>query len=160
MGRVHESLAHFSRAVELSSSLGDVAALAFALSNHAAALIELNEYDKALEMLSTSQQINKKLNDPFVGATIHLYRGYVYRRKGNWDWAKAEFNLCLEIMRRIEVPMKLSQFLFEIGKMYVEEGETAQGRALVMEAYQVASAIGHKGLMDETMRTIQSMAQA
>jgi tetratricopeptide (TPR) repeat protein len=157
LGRVNESLEHFSRAVELSSSLGDVAALAFALSNHAAALIELHDFDKALEMLATSQQINRKLNDPFVGATIHLYRGYVYRQKGNWDWAKGEFDLCLETMRKIEVPMKLSQFLFEIGKMHVEEGETAKGKALLMEAYQVASAIGHRGLMDETMKAMQSM---
>ena len=56
--------------------------------------------------------------------------------------------------------MKLSQFLFEIAKMYLEEGEMAQGRTLLMEAYQVASAIGHKGLMDETMRTMDGAAQA
>jgi tetratricopeptide (TPR) repeat protein len=158
--RLPEALEHFSRAVELSSSLGDVGALVFALSNQAAALIEMQELEKALEMLQTCQQINKKINDPFIGASLHLYRGYVYRRKGDWDWAKGEFARCLEIMRTIEVPMKLSQFLFEIAKMYLEEGEQTQGRALLMEAYQVASAIGHKGLMDETMRTMDGTAQA
>jgi tetratricopeptide (TPR) repeat protein len=153
--RLPDALEHFERAVELSSSLGDVAALIFALSNEAAALIELDQIDRALEMLQTCQHINRKLNDPFVGASLHLYRGYAFRRQGHWDLAKAEFGRCLEMMRSIDVPMKLSQFMIEIAKMHLERGEKTEGRALLEEAHRAAVSIGHKALMEESRMLLE-----
>lgn len=152
--QIDRSLQMNERAIDLASSVGDLNTIGYALSNAAALHIETKNFVKAEETLDKAIVIFGKLNDKIMIATMQLYKGYLYAYKKNWEWAKNQFEKALEILRSLNVPLKLSHWLFEVGHVFIENGEYLQARALLNEAFQLATTHGYDNLKKEIEATI------
>jgi tetratricopeptide (TPR) repeat protein len=149
VGRIEESLEMQERAIELASSVGDLNIMGYAISNSAAVYLEMGNQERTEELLDMAIPIYARLNDRIMVATMHLYRGYLYNLKKEWDWAKEQFRQSLDILRQLDVPMRLSHWLFEISQVHIENGEFEEARDLLDEAFALAAQGGNENLRRE-----------
>lgn len=152
--QIDRSLQMNEKAIDLASSAGDLNIIGYSLSNAAALYIETRDFNKAEETLDKAIVIFRKLNDMIMIATMHLYKGYLYAYKRNWEWARDQFEKALEILRSLNVPLKLSHWLFEVGHVFIENGEYLHARTLLNEAFQIATTHGYDNLKKEIEATI------
>jgi len=149
VGRTEESLGMQERAIELANSAGDLNTIGYAMSNAAAAYLAMGNQEKTEELLDSAVPIFGKLNDRIMVATMHLYRGYLHNIKKEWEWAKEQFKQSLDILRQLDVPLKLGHWLFEVSQVYLENGEYDEARELLDEALGLATRGGNQNLKRE-----------
>ena len=157
INKIEEAIEYQEAAVKLARMAGDLSTLGFALANSAAIYIEEGNWLRGEEMIDSASSIFKKLNNLLMLSTLHLYRGYLYAKKKEWDWAKVEFKESIDIIRSIDMPVRLSEWLFQVAQAYLENDEMDQALVLLQEAYQVAESVGHEKLMKDTMSNIERM---
>ncbi|HTY46227.1 MAG TPA: tetratricopeptide repeat protein [Methanomassiliicoccales archaeon] len=155
LGQRSEAISYLEKAVELSNSIGDLSTMGYALSNLSAAYLEVGHLVRAESSLDQMAQIARKLNEKFLLAAMHLYRGYLFDKKGNWDWAKEEFATSLGMMRRANSPIKLLNWIAEVGKVYISNGDLDGARGLLNEALTLAEETGD----GELVRQVKQMMQ-
>ena len=137
-GLKEEAISILERAVERANSVGNLNTLVYALANLAAAQIEIGIVDKVETVIDQAFAIANKLNERYILATLHLYRGYVYHKRREWEWAKESYGTALKGMRSINSPTRLSHWLYEIAKVYVENGDLEEAHALLDESLGIS----------------------
>jgi tetratricopeptide (TPR) repeat protein len=157
MEKYEEAYEYQEKAIALARMAGDLNSLGFALANSAAICIEEGNFLRGEEMIDSATSIFKKLNDLLMLSTLHLYRGYLYSKKKEWEWAKVEFKESIDIIRSIDMPVRLSEWLYQIAKAYIENDDVEQGLQLLQESYHVAESIGHDKLMRDAKTSIEMM---
>lgn len=155
--KFEEANEYQEKAVKLARQVGDLNTLGFALANSAAICIEEGNLLRGEEMVDAATVIFKKLNDLLMLSTLHLYRGYIYDKKKEWEWAKVEFKASLDIIRSIDMPVRLSEWLFQVAQAYMENDEAEETLKLLQEAYKVAESVGNERLMKETLSNIERL---
>jgi tetratricopeptide (TPR) repeat protein len=155
--KFEEANEYQEKAVKLARQVGDLNTLGFALANSAAICIEEGNLLRGEEMVDAATVIFKKLNDLLMLSTLHLYRGYIYDKKKEWEWAKVEFKASLDIIRSIDMPVRLSEWLFQVAQAYMENDEADETLKLLQEAYKVAESVGNERLMKETLSNIERL---
>lgn len=141
-----DALATIERAVELASSIGDLNTLGYSLINLAGCHIELGNLESAEPLLDRAAGIASKLNERYLSATIMLYKGYLHAKRGEWEWAKVDFDEALQAMRSLNSPTRLSWWLYEVAKIFAENGDLQGGLPLLKEALELAHANGQDRL--------------
>jgi tetratricopeptide (TPR) repeat protein len=149
-----EGLKYLERAVDLATSVGDINTLAYALSNEAAEYLARSNLPKAEELLHEATKLFIKLNDQLMISTMHFYRGFLYNMRGDWEWAKEEFRLSLEILRGFDLPSRLAHWLLEVATVYTENNEKDEAMKMYEEAYAIANRIGHERIMRDAKDSI------
>jgi len=157
ISKFEEAIEYQESGVKMARMAGDLNTLGFALANSAAIYIEEGNWLRGEEMIDSASSIFKKLNDLLMLSTLHLYRGYLYAKKKEWDWAKVEFKESLDIIRSIDMPVRLSEWLFQVALAYLENDENDDALLLLQEAYQVAERVGHEKLMKDALSNIERM---
>jgi tetratricopeptide (TPR) repeat protein len=157
LSKFEEANEYQETAVKLARMAGDLNTLGFALANSAAIYIEEGNWLRGEEMIDSATSIFKKLNDLLMLSTLHLYRGYLYAKKGEWEWAKVEFTDSINIIRSVDMPVRLSEWLYQVAQAYIENNDGEQALQLLQEAYQVAESVGHEKLMKDAMNNIERM---
>lgn len=142
-------------AIRLARMAGDLNSLGFALANSAAILIDEGDWLRGEEMIASATPIFKKLNDLLMLSTLHLYRGAIYAKKGDWEWAKVEYKESIDIIRSVNMPVRLSEWLNEVAQSYIENDDTEQALQFLEEAYKVAESVGHEQLMKDARTNIE-----
>ena len=155
--KYEEAYEYQEKAIALARMAGDLNSLGFALANSAAICIEEGDLMRGEEMIDSATAIFKKLNDLLMLSTLHLYRGYLYSKKKEWEWAKVEFKESIDIIRSINMPVRHSEWLYQIAQAYIENDEVEQGLLLLQESYRVAESIGHDKLMKDARTSIEMM---
>jgi len=156
-GDVEEGLECEMKAIELARSSGNLTTLGYAFSNAAAFHIELGNLEEGENLVEQATKIFEKLQDRIVISTLHLYRGFIYSKRNEWPWAKEEFSKGLSILRTLEVPLKLSNWLYEIAQVYLEHDDVEEAVKLFWEALEIASRTGHENLRKEVEEAIASI---
>lgn len=154
IGRTDEALRYLEKAVDLANSIGDVSTLAYALSNMAAEYLERKDLVKAEALIHRSAEIFEKIDDKMMLASTHMFKGFLLKLRGDWEWSKEEFIQSIQITKGLDVPSRTCHWIFEISKVYAEMGESSEAKRLFMEAKKVAEKIGNSKLMsmvDEEM---------
>jgi len=156
-GDMDSSLEYHKRAIELAESIGDINTLGYAFSNAAAVYLEKGLLRESEKLIEESSDIFSKLDDKIMISTMHLYRGFIHHKNKDWEWAKDEFNTSLEMLRRLGVPIKLGQWLYEIGQLYLENQDPEGALELFQEAREIANRMKHDNLLrdlDQAMNMV------
>ncbi len=156
-GAREEAIGILERSVGLANSIGDLNTMGYTLANLAAFYIEVGNLDRAEVLLDQASQISMKLNEQYLIAALHLYRGYLYHKRGEWDWAKESFSTALEELRALHAPTRLSHWLHEVGKVYSENAEYEGARALLIEAREIARSTGQSSMLAQIDETLQGI---
>lgn len=156
-GLREEAIGYLERSVELANSIGDLNTMGYALANLAASYIEIGNLDRAEILLDHANIISIKLNERYIMAALQLYRGYLYHKRGEWEWAKESFGVALEALRAINAPTRLSYWLYEIGKVYVENVDYGGARKLLNEALEIAGSTGQEDLKRQVTEILQEI---
>ncbi len=157
VGDMKWAIEYQDRAIDLAQEGGDVSTFGYALSNAAASYLEMGNVEKSEELIERASSIFENLKDKMMISTMHLYRGYAFSAKNEWNWAKEEFGTGLEIMRGLRVPVKLSTWLYEIGMLYLQNEDTSEGKSLLREALKIADETDHENLRREITDTISAV---
>ena len=134
-----EAVNYLERAVKVGRMSGNMFLQGYATRNLASSLIELGDLSHAEEMLDPVADVFKKLGNPHLVADVHLMRGYIHSRKRDWECAKEEFNVALDIVRPMSMPLVLGRWLFEISQEYINNGDREGAGHLLTEALKVSS---------------------
>jgi Tfp pilus assembly protein PilF len=113
--------------------------------------------DKAEASIDRAMQIGQKLNERFIIAAAHLHRGYLYHKRGEWEWAKESFQTSVDQLRATGANLRLSLWLFEIGKVYLENQDPEGGKRLLQEALEIARKSGQTTLCHQVEETMSSI---
>ncbi|HUV23855.1 MAG TPA: tetratricopeptide repeat protein, partial [Methanomassiliicoccales archaeon] len=143
------------KAINLAQSVGDLTTLGYAFSNAAASYLEMGVLGESEELIDRASDIFSKLDDRIMVSTMHLYRGYLYSKKKDWEWAKDEFQTSLTILRKLGVPVKLSYWLYEIGQVYLQNDDEEEAIVLFEEALDIATRMNHENLTRDLMQTLE-----
>ena len=145
------------RAVELASGCGDVSTLGYALSSLAATNLVLGKLGPAEEQIHSATRIFQKLNDQLMIGTLHMYRGFMFHFRGDWEWAKEEFQRSLGIVRDLHMQSVLAPYLLEIGRTYAARGDRTDAEKLLHEAAEVAQAIRNQNIVEQAMGELEKL---
>jgi tetratricopeptide (TPR) repeat protein len=158
IGDMESSLGYQDRAIELAQSVGDLTTLGYAFSNAAASYLEMGVLGESEKLIERASGIFDKLDDTIMISTMHLYKGYLHYKRDDWEWAKDEFTISLEILRGMEAPIKLCYWLYEIGQVYVEKEEGQEAFFLFSEALDIATKLGHDNLCKDLKEAMGPLA--
>jgi tetratricopeptide (TPR) repeat protein len=156
-GFYEEAIMYLEKAVESVSSIGRLDTIGYAMSNLSASYLEVGQLKKAEASIDQAMMIGQRLNERFIIAAAHLHRGYLYHKRGEWEWAKESFRTSLEVLRSTGATLRLSLWLFEIGKVYLENGDHVGGKEFLIEALEIAKRSGQENLGRQVEETMQSI---
>lgn len=134
-----EAIKFLERAIEMGRTSGNLFLQGHAMRNAARSHIELEDLAPAEELLSAAAKVFEKLDDPRMLADVHFLRGYIYSRKNDWEWAKEEFRVALDMVRPLSMPLVLGRWLYEVAKEYVKNGDLKSAGGLLQEALQLSN---------------------
>ena len=80
---------------------------------------------------------------------MHLYRGFLYSRKKEWEWAKEEFKICLDMLRQINMPQTLGRWLLKIGQEYHQNDDNPGAIIFLEEALRLSETEKQENLRRE-----------
>jgi tetratricopeptide (TPR) repeat protein len=115
--------------------------------------------DRAEETLDDLAPISQKLEDKVMIAGVHLYRGYLYANRRNWEWAKEEFRESLGVLRGADSPHRLGNWLYEIGMLYVENADLEEAMGLFEEALRIAEERNIENLKSQVHEAIRMIGK-
>jgi tetratricopeptide (TPR) repeat protein/DNA-binding PadR family transcriptional regulator len=157
IGQNLEGMAFMERSSELANTVGDLSTMGYAISNLAGCKLTLGELDGAEELVQKSLPISIKLNDPLMASSLHFYRGYIRTKRQDWSGAREEFDLSINILRKLDVPARLGQWLLEIADLYAQNNDKKEAQTLLQEAYDIASRIGHQKLLEQVKENMERL---
>lgn len=157
-GLTEEAIKFLERSVELADSIGDLNTLGYALTNLAGSYIEVGNLERAEANLDRAIQISQKLNERYIIATTHLYRGYLYHKRGEWEWAKDSYRTAIEELRAINAPTRLSYWLYEVAKVYVENADFEGALRYLNESHELALKNDQEKLRQQVEEIIQGIS--
>jgi tetratricopeptide (TPR) repeat protein len=149
LDRNDEGVIYLERSIELANAVGDLSTMGYALSNLAGYKLTMEDLDGAEGLVERCLPIAAKLNDPLMSSTLYFHKGYIHTGRGQWNEAHTEFERSLAILRGIDMPSRLGQWLMEVAEIYIDNGEVREAAGLLDEAYDIASRICHQKLMEK-----------
>jgi tetratricopeptide (TPR) repeat protein len=152
-----EGVRCLEKSIELANSIGDVNTLGYAIANLTAEYLDRKELAKAEELMHQATRIFQKLDDQMMLATMHMYRGYLFHMRGDWDWAKEEFHSALSMLRALDAPSRMVFWLYEMALVYIEHGENEEARDVFQEAWEISVRIGNKHIMDLSRKELDKL---
>ncbi len=141
--------AYLERSIELANAVGDLSTMGYALSNLAGCKLTMGDLDGAEALVDRCLPIAAKLNDPLMTSTLLFHKGYIRTGRKQWSEARAQFQRSLDILREIDMPARLGQWLMEVADVFVHNGEVQEARELLDEAFVIATRIGHQKLLEK-----------
>ena len=144
-----EAAKYHERAVEMGRTSGNLELQGYALRNAVVVYVEMDELERAKEYISQATKIFEKLENPILMADMHLMQGYIYNKKMEWEWAKEEFADALGTIRRMDAPLLLGRWLFEIAQQFIKGGDKDGAKDLLQEALQISTAGAAENLKKE-----------
>jgi len=149
LDRNGEGEVYLERSIELANAVGDLSTMGYALSNLAGCRLTMNDLDGAEELIDRCLPIAAKLNDPLMTSTLLFHKGYIHTGRKQWKEARPHFERSLDILREIDMPSRLGQWLMEVAEIFVHNGEVQEARDLLDEACVIATRIGHQKLLEK-----------
>ncbi|MBI0584171.1 MAG: tetratricopeptide repeat protein [Methanomassiliicoccus sp.] len=156
--RYAEAVKYHERAVEMGRTSGNLELQGYALRNAVVVYVEMDELDRAQEYINLATKIFEKLNNQILMADMHLMRGYIYNKKMEWEWAKVEFTDALGTIRRMDAPLLLGRWLFEIAQQFIKNGDRAGATDLLNEALLISTHGSADNLKKEVEEALLSIS--
>lgn len=124
-GYSQKSFGFYEKALVLSRACGDKLREAVALRKMAVWYMEGKEYDKALELLTKSSEINRERQF----ASEHRYNlacdyfdlGLLFTDKEDFDTARQFYQKSLALFKKVRLKTELSDYYFNMGEIYLFE---------------------------------------
>ncbi|MCG7841023.1 MAG: hypothetical protein MIO87_03820, partial [Methanomassiliicoccales archaeon] len=98
-----------------------------------------------------------KLNDPLMTSMLRFYSGYISTRNNDWTEARTEFRISMDILRKLDTPVRLGQLLMEIADINIKNNDRKEAKVLLQEAYDIASRIGHQKLLERVKENMEKL---
>jgi hypothetical protein len=89
--------------------------------------------------------------------TLHLYRGFMFHVRGDWEWAKEEFQQSLGIIRQLQMQSVLAPFLLEIGRIYAGHGDRTEAQLIFKETVQVAESTHNRNIIEQATSELEKL---
>lgn len=153
-----EAVKYHERAVEMGRTSGNLELQGYALRNAVVVYVEMDELERAQEYIGQASKIFEKLGNHVLMADMHLMRGYIYNKKTEWEWAKAEFADALNAIRRQDAPLLLGRWLYEIAQQFIKNGDKEGASGLLHEALQLTTNGSAENLKKEVEQALASIA--
>jgi tetratricopeptide (TPR) repeat protein len=153
-----EAAKYHERAVEMGRTSGNLELQGYALRNAVVVYVEMDELEQAEEYINLANKIFEKLNNRILMADMHLMRGYIYNKKMEWEWAKVEFTDALETIRRMDAPLLLGRWLYEIAQQFIKSGDRDGATGLLNEALEISTHGSADNLRKEVEEALASIS--
>jgi tetratricopeptide (TPR) repeat protein len=113
----------------------------------ARALIEVGEFEKALEFGKESLQICTTDNDAFGLVHAHFVLGFAHLRQGDVDQALPKLETGLDLARTKSVSFLEPLMRAAVGSAYAQSGRIIDGLSLLEAGVHGADQMGHAGFL-------------
>jgi len=149
MGLSDEGMRYLDRAAELANAVGDLSTVGYATSSLAGCKLYQGDLKGAEDLIQRCLPISTKLNDPLMTVSLLFYSGYIHTHRHEWSSAREDFEGSIAILRKLDAPARLGQWLMEIADIYAQNNDREEARSLLDEAYEIAIRLGHEKLIKQ-----------
>jgi hypothetical protein len=113
------------------------------------AALELDDRDKADELLTTVEQLSVGLRPPFLAAVVDLFRA---RLSADTPAADRHYTAAAAQMRALELPFQLAVVLLEHGEWLAGRNRDGDAEPLVAEAHDTFERLGATPWLERAAR--------
>jgi tetratricopeptide (TPR) repeat protein len=156
-GKGREGAKYLERSMGLANAVGDLSTLGHAMANLTGCKAGLGDLEGAEELVRACLPISIKLNDPLMTSMLRFYSGYIHSNRGEWGKAQEEFVISIDILRDLDSPVRLGQLLIEIADISLQHNDLDEAHALLQEALDIASRIGHQKLLQQVKENMERL---
>jgi tetratricopeptide (TPR) repeat protein len=111
----------------------------FMLYNVGSMLLDIEEYDKAIDYLLKAQDINRTLKDSLVKAELMEALGQILSHNGKEDEALANYMVALEIWKKVNDKRSLASVYLNIGNHYLNKNDLNNAKKYLLMAISYGS---------------------
>jgi len=158
MERWREALETFERQMDISSSVGNMEMMGFALVNSAACLIKLSRPDEAEPILKKAYSHFNMLGETGM---IHQTEGimaFLHKVRGDIPLAREYFEKAIGGCKETGMRNELPEFLFEYAEMELDSGRREKAKKLFRDALDVARATENQRWMERATRALRNLS--
>ena len=131
--------------------------IGWSLFNSGEALINIGELDQAIERGEQAYPLLETLGDTMGMQGSTRVQAIAYSKKKDWDKAEMLFERVKEITEAIDSKYHTGQLLYDMGKMFIDRGDMAQGKKNYLEAQKLFEEIGAQRLLNDVTKDLQSL---
>jgi tetratricopeptide (TPR) repeat protein len=129
-----EALSNSQRAEEILREQGDLAGVAFVLSNRGTLLNRRGEHEQGLLAIEQAERVYRELEDKRMIAMCLGNRSLMNRQLRRFDVAETLVKECSELSRELGDRVTLAKNLMNSGIMYTELGRFSEAEQVLREA--------------------------
>ncbi len=141
-GELDEAQNYYQKGFEMSKSRGDQYLLSHTLCGLAEILIRKKEVEMALEKGKRSLEISKQIGAKLEEGMSRKVLGMAFRRNGELDKAKIEFETGKNILKKADGKRELAELLYEYGLFWENMGNLDKKKECLEEALILFEDIG------------------
>ena len=149
MGRLEESLTFEQRGLHLARLVGNLRLTGYGLMDKAAVLVDLGRFEEADSVFQEAKSFFTILEERDSLALLAVAEGQREMRMGRIASAKRTWERAVDELRAVGDPGDLVRTLRWVGGTYLDLGELANGRSLLLEALRHARALGNPSIIAE-----------
>ncbi|MBI4726025.1 tetratricopeptide repeat protein [candidate division TA06 bacterium] len=138
-------------------SLSDIKNIGHTYSRLGSLCIDIEDYQKALKYLKTSEDIADKIGDCATLLNIYCYAGFACFKTRQYEYAKTLFFKCYDLSLKQGLKYMQAVSLLNIGDVYNEMNEISQAREYLDKMRSMN--IGIPGLNEEAQRITNELIQ-
>jgi tetratricopeptide (TPR) repeat protein len=148
---------YLERSMDLANAVGDLSTVGHSMANLTGCKIGLGDLQGAEDLVRSCVPISIKLNDPLMTSMLRFYSGFISSSRGDWEKAREEFMVAMDILRELDSPVRLGQLLMDIADLSLQHNELDEAVALLQEALDIASRIGHQKLLQQVRENMERL---
>lgn len=103
----------------------------------------LGEFDQSERFIGQASDLAEESERPYDLIAADYGRGVVQMMRGNLEEAEVTLDQALQVSRESEVRLFLPLVMCALGNLYVQQGEAARARDMLLQAKEEAEALGH-----------------
>ena len=105
--------------------------------------VAMGEYDKSLQYARHARDLAESNDRPYDIVAAEYAHGFMQLSHGNLDEAEKALNAASSLSRENEVRLFLPLVLSSLGNVYLQQGQVAKARDILLEARLEAEALGN-----------------
>ena len=153
----NRAIQHFDKGEEYARMINNQQFIGWCLFNSGEALINIGEPDQAIERGEQALALLEPLGDTMGIQGSTRVQAIAHAKKEEWDKAEELFQKVKEITELIDSKYHTGQYLYDIGKMFIDRDEKAKGKNCYQEAQKLFEEIGAQRLLDDITKDLETL---
>jgi tetratricopeptide (TPR) repeat protein len=148
------ALREYLKGLEIAQKSNSTSYICLIASNVAGIYQETHELDKIEKYVAITLENAEKAGDLYFKGKGIFLQGDIYRQRDEWESASEKYNEAIDLLRTINKPSQLVNYLIGAAGHFQEFGDSEQAREFYNEALGIYQKLGNKNKIGELTKKL------